>query len=289
MKLKSVYTIVALILIAVIFSACNDSEVEEEGEEKVVPVETAKAEKGDLTITKSVYGRLEPSQTTPVMLQNPGEIDKLEVADGDKVKEDDTIATIVSPMGNETVQAESDGMITNLDAKEGDKASNEDPLAVIADVDTMIITVNVTAKVQSLFGKDDDYKTVIDDEEYDATIKRIEQMPDDTGLYPVEATVDNDDGDILPGMIGRMDVPEKKVKDAFIVPTSAVVTEEGESFIFIVRDDKAEKMDVEVKETQSDKTAIDGDVEADDAVVVNGQVTLSDGSEVDVTKEENES
>lgn len=290
MTLRNVYVFLTLMIIGGILAACQDSDDGKENEEeKIVPVETAEVEKGDLTITKSVYGRLEPSSTTPAILPNPGEIDTLEVAEGDHVNEDDTIATIVSPAGEESVRAESDGMITNLDVEEGDMVSDDDPLAVIADVDTMTITFNVTAQVRSLFAKDDEHQTVIEDDEYDATIQKINEMPDDTGLYPVEANVENDDDNILSGMIARMDVPEKKVKDTLIVPTSAVVTEDGDTFVFIVDGEKAEKIDITVTETQSDQTAIEGDVEPEDEVITDGQMTLVDGSKIDVTEEENAS
>src|SRR5699024_8602504 len=155
-----------------LFRSCQDSADDQENEEeKAVPVETTEVEKGDMTITKSIYGRLEPSSTTPVILQNPGEIDSLEVAEGDHVKEDDMLATIMTPAGEESVRAEADGMITDLDASEGSQVSNEDPLAVIVDVDKMKITLNVTANVRDLFAKDDELQTVIEDDEYDATIK----------------------------------------------------------------------------------------------------------------------
>lgn len=289
MTLKKVYTLLVLIIVGGILVACSEAEVKEDDADKVIPVEVEEVEKGDLTITKTVYGRLEPSSTTPVMIQNPGKVDTLEVAGGDEVKEDDAIATIVSPAGSESITADGDGIVTSLDVKEGDKISNEEPLAIIADVDTMKLTLNVTANVRALFHKDDEHQTTIGDEAYDATITRVKEMPEDTGLYPVEATVKNKDGNILPGMIAEMAVPENKVKDTIIVPTSAIVTEEDDTFIFIARDNEAVKIDVTVTETQSDMTAIEGDVEPGDNVIINGQLTLVDGSAVDVTGEGNES
>src|SRR5699024_2566688 len=290
MTFRNITGFLLLIVIGGTLVACQDSADDQENEEeKAVPVETTEVEKGDMTITKSIYGRLEPSSTTPVILQNPGEIDSLEVAEGDHVEEDDMLATIMTPAGEESVRAEADGMITDLDGSEGSQVSNEDPLAVIVDVDKMKITLNVTANVRDLFAKDDELQTVIEDDEYDATIKSVKEMPDDTGLYPIEADVENDDGDILSGMIGRVEVPEKKVKDTLIVPTAAVITEQDDTFIFIAHDDKAEKVDVTTAEMQSDQTAIEGDVEPGDQVIIDGQTMLEDGGKIDVTAEENAS
>src|SRR5699024_12772690 len=137
--------------------------------------------------------------------------------------------------------------------------------------------------------KNNEIKDINQKEKNDATITRVKEMVSDTGIYQVEETVKNKEGNILPGMVVQMDVPEKKVEDTLIVPTSAIVTEAGKSFIFIVQNRKAMKIDVTVTETQSDMTAIEGDVEPEDQVVINGQLTLADGSEVDVVEEENES
>lgn len=289
--MKKIYVYVAILLAGGVLAACSgaDGENDDNEAEEVVPVEVDEAEEGDLTVTKSVYGRAEPSKTTPVMLENPGEIDTLEVDEGDDVDEDDTIAKVKTPEGKEKIQADADGTITDLDADEGETASDEDPLATISEMDPMTLTFQVTSNVRRLFEKDDENDVEIDDTEYEGEVTKVKATPDDSGLYPVEAEVDNDDGDILSGMVARMDVPEDRVEDAIIVPTSAVETEDDESSVFIVEDNKAVEVDVSIEETQSDRTAIEGDVEADDEVVVSGQLTLEDGSEVDVTEARNES
>lgn len=289
--MRKIYVYIAIMLAGCVLVACSNNDAEENNDEneETVPVETAEVEEGDLTVTKSVYGRAEPSKTTPIMLEDPGEIDKLEVEEGDTVEEDDTIAKVLTPEGDKKIEADADGMITDLDAEEGEMTSDEDPLAVISEMDPMKLSFQVTSKVRKLFEKDDENTVDIDGEEYDATVDKVKATPDDTGLYPVEASVENEDDDILSGMVARMDVPEEKVEDTIIVPTSAIVTEDEESFIFIVEDDEAVRTEVSVNETQSDETAIDGDVDVDDELVVNGQSTLADGSKVDVKEEENES
>src|SRR5699024_9962693 len=107
-------------------------------------------------------------------------------------------------------------------------------------------------------------------------------MPDDSGLYPVEATIDNEDEKILPGEMAKLSIPEKKIKDALIVPTEAVIEESGSSYVFVLEDDTVTKAEVTVKETQSDESAIKGDVEKGDVIITSGQHSLEDGSKVNV-------
>ncbi|MFD1363291.1 efflux RND transporter periplasmic adaptor subunit [Lentibacillus salinarum] len=281
---------IAVIILLGILAACSEeTEDNDDQEEQAIAVETAEVVKDDLVIEKSLYGRTEPDKTTPVMVQSPGEVTELEVENGDTVEEDDHLATIQGAAGNQTIYAQTDGEIANLTVEEEEMASDSDPLMVIADFDTMTLTFTVTAGQQNQLETDDTYTAVIDDQEYDVDITSISQMPDDTGLYPVEASVDNDDGDILSGMIAKLIVPEKKVDDSLILPTEAVVTESGETFVYVVEDNKAVKKDVTIQESQSVSTAVEGDIQESDQVVVNGLLTLSDGMNVNVVQEEDKS
>lgn len=183
---KFLFSMTALLLITLL-AACNeDEDTNEEEEARVVPVETAEAAEGDLVIEKSVYGRTAPSSTAPIMLQNPGEIDTLEVENGDQVEEDDLIATISTPAGKQNIRASRDGEVVNLNGAEGDLVSNEEPFALIADMDTVKLDFSVTANVRELFEEETVMETRINDQEYEAEITSIGKMPNDTGLYAIE-------------------------------------------------------------------------------------------------------
>ncbi|MEC5424513.1 efflux RND transporter periplasmic adaptor subunit [Virgibacillus sp. C22-A2] len=284
--MKKIVLSVAAVLLIGLLAACNEDDTNEEKTERVTSVETVKVIVGDLVIEKSVYGRTSPMSTTPVMVQMPGEIDVLEVENGDKVEEDDLIATIATPAGKQNIRASRDGEITSLEAAEGDMISDSEPLAVIANMDSVKVTFSVTSDVRSLFKKEDKLTIVLADEDYDAEITSISTMPDDTGLYPVEATVENKEGTILPGMVGTMYVAEKRITEAIIIPTAAVVEENDETFVYVIQDEQAVKTTITIKDTQSDETAAEGDIQAGDQVVVSGQLTLSDGDQVNVVRGE---
>src|SRR5690625_7821915 len=96
--------------------------------------------------------------------------------------------------------------------------------------------------------------------------------------------VDNEQ-EILPGAVAQLIITDKKVKDTTLVPTAAILTENEESYVFIAKDGLAERVVVEIKETQSEETAVVADIEKGDKIIVNDKFTLSDGSEVEVVKE----
>lgn len=281
---------IATILLIGLFSACNDDEAEDENKEDIViPVETVEAKEGDLVIEKSLYGRTAPAKMTPVMVQIAGEMDVLEVENGDEVEKDDLIAKLKTPAGIQNVTASSTGEIVQLEADEGDLIPDSDPLAMIADMEKMNVNTAVTSNVRSLLKKEDKMKSTINDEEYEAEITSIGTIPDETGLYPIEASIENKDKTILPGMIVKLTIPEKRIKEAIILPTEAVIEENEGTYIYIVEDGEVTKVEINIKVTQSDQSAIEGEVNEGDQIVVNGQLTLSDGSKVSVVKEGNQS
>lgn len=280
--------IIGLIILISLLVACNneDAQETEETEERIVTVEVDEVQKGDFVIDKTFYGRTSPNKSIPVMVQTPGEVDSIEVENGDDLDEDDIIAKISTVAGTQNVRATSAGQLINLQVDEGDMVSKEEPIAFIADLDTVKMQFSVTASAHSLFSVEDTVNVTVDNEEYEATITQIDTMPDDTGLYPVVATIESEEEDILPGTVAEVMVPEKKATNSLIVPTEAIVEEENTNFVYVVKDNTVEKKEVSILETGSRKTAIEGDVSKGEKVVVSGQLTLSDGIQVEITEGE---
>lgn len=286
---KAFLSITAFLLIGTL-AACNETdETAEEPEEVIVPVETTQVNEGNLSVDRKLYGRIAPSTITPVMIQMPGEIDVLEVENGDRVEEDDLIAKLKTPAGIQEVKALATGEISKIEYKEGDIATEAEPFAVIVDMDELLINFSVTSQVRELFEKGKKYQMNIDEHEYEVEISSISSMPDDTGLYPIEAIVENKDDELLPGMIAQLSIPERKISSALILPTEAVIEDNEGTYIYLVKDNLAVKTEINILESQSDQTAFEGEVNEGDEVIVNGQITLSDGSKVNVVEEGNES
>ena len=287
--MKRIMLSAAAILLLSTVAACGQTESEGENgdtEKRIAAVEVQEAKEGNLTLDRSIFGRTAPNSTTPVMLQSPGEVDTIEVKNGEPVEEDDVIAKISTPAGKQNIRAPKDGEIVNLKAAEGDTVSNEEPFALVADLATIKLDFTVTAEVRKLFSTDKKMTVTIENKEYEATITSVSTMPDETGLYPVVAKVDNEDRAILPGMVAVLSVPEQQITDAIIIPTAAIVEEDDEAFVYVVKNDQATKQAITVVETQSAETAIEGSVQIGDAVIVTGQLTLSDGVQVNVVKGE---
>ncbi|MFD2629386.1 efflux RND transporter periplasmic adaptor subunit [Oceanobacillus kapialis] len=276
-------SITAVLLIGIL-AACNDNEeTNQEDEERVISVETQEAVQDNLVVERSLYGRTAPGSTSPIMLQAAGEVDTLEVQSGDMVEENDLIATLTTPAGTQNIRAPRDGEVAQLNAAEGDTVSAEEPFAVIADLNELKLNFTVTSDVVPLLTTGDTHQVEASNMEYEAEITSVDSLPGENGLYPVQATLHNEDGDLLPGVIASMQIPEETISDAIIVPTEAVQQENEESYVYVVKDNVATRVTVTILQTKSDNTAIEGDVSEGDQVVVSGNMGLTDGDQVNVT------
>src|SRR5699024_6990091 len=91
--------VIAILLIGMMTACSEDEEEQSEETEKVTSLETAEAEELDLTKDKTINGRTKPGSSKPIMLESPGELETLEVPNGEEVDKDHTHATIQTPAG----------------------------------------------------------------------------------------------------------------------------------------------------------------------------------------------
>lgn len=274
------------LLTVILLIGCNESnETTEPREEKITPVEVASIETGDFVVEKTVYGQTAAKKQVPVMLQEPGEISSIKIKNGDQVNKEDALATVKTPIGEQTIRATTNGTVARLQATEGSMQTNEEPLLLLVDTETLLIHYAVTANTRDLLKLDQTMNVYIEGEKYKATVTSVDTVPNETGQFAVELEMDNKEHDVLPGMPAKLLLADKKVKDTKIIPTEAVRTEGDEPFVFVVRNGHVEKVSVEVKETQSDQSAIEAELKKADQVVVNGHFTLTDQDKVEVIKE----
>lgn len=272
-----------------ILAACTEDEnesAEETQEEGITSVQTEEVKEGNLTREKTFNARLEPAKTTPIMMEQPLEVDTLEVKVGDTVEENDKVAELTYNGNVQSVDAPEDGEIIQIQAEEGDNIDPEEPFMLIADTDEWKVEGSASENMLKLLNIDDEVKVTAGGEEKTATITNIDQVPDDTGLYPVTATFEAGDASFISGSVAKIAVNETVESDALLVPTEAIVESEGETYVFVVTDEKAEQRAISVVTMQSQQTAIEGDIEAGEEIVVTGQSGLEDGDAVEVVKGE---
>ncbi len=287
--MRKLHMFYLILLSVMILAACNQDRETKEEVPRTVSVDVAEVTIGNITEVKTLYGRTSPRKTTPLLTEVPGEIDEVKVENGDRVEKDDLIATVRTQAGTMRMTAPVAGEIAQFASESGDMVTPEEPLGLIIDSESMNITFHVTTRERSLLTENETYTMELEEETYEATLDQIDSLPNDNGLYDVQLSIENKDNEIIAGMIAAIDLKQTRIKDALIVPTEAVIEESNGAFVYLVKDDEVKKVTVGIQEMGSDETAIDGDIIEGDYVVVNGQLTVTDGSKVEIVKVVNES
>lgn len=187
-------------------------------------------------------------------------------------------ATIVSPIAGEVI---------SIGAEEGELVSTQTPLFTIVSDGNPKINANITAEQIALFEIGGQVQVMIPalNLELTGTVQSLPKAAVQGGLFNVEISVPDENGVLKYGMAAIIRVEENAVQNTLLVPTSAIVERGEDVYVFIVEEDIAVRKPVEIVQMQSDLTAVNGDLQEGDQIVVKGQLTLSDGNKVSLMGE----
>ncbi|MGZ4839987.1 MAG: efflux RND transporter periplasmic adaptor subunit [Terriglobales bacterium] len=109
-----------------------------------------------------------------------------------------------------------------------------------------------------------------------------------TGTIKLKATFANKDRRLWPGQFADISLTLRTDKNAVLVPSAAVQTGQTGQYVFVVKaDNTAELRNVIVSRTVGSDSVITSGVQAGDQVVTDGQVRLTPGRKVALTKPAN--
>ncbi|AXI27697.1 efflux transporter periplasmic adaptor subunit [Priestia megaterium] len=154
---------------------------------------------------------------------------------------------------------------------------------VLSEYDALKIKTGQAVKITS---------DVLPDKEWGGSVKQIDYLPqqqasaetgnDAANQYPVEVKVDDQDITMIkPGFKLLLEI-ETSSKKASSLPIKAVVNEDGEKYVYVVKDKKAVRKEVKIGETTNKFIEIKSGVSSKDKVITNPTKNLTDGAEVTV-------
>lgn len=105
-----------------------------------------------------------------------------------------------------------------------------------------------------------------------------------TGTILVRALFDNKDAKLWPGTLASVRATLRTDKNVVTVPNEAVQNGQRGSFVFVIDDGAAKVREVTVSRTVGGDTIIEKGLNGDETVVTDGQLSLRDGSRVDIKR-----
>lgn len=121
---------------------------------------------------------------------------------------------------------------------------------------------------------------------FEGVVDRVSPVVDaGSGTFRVVAAFAGG-GQLRPGMFGRIDVVYDERQDALTMPRVALLENEGEPAVFVVREEKAVRVPVQLGYMNGEFAEVRAGLSEGDAVVTAGKVAIRDGSAVEVINTE---
>ncbi|MDX9972236.1 MAG: efflux RND transporter periplasmic adaptor subunit [FCB group bacterium] len=190
-------------------------------------------------------------------------------------------------LADATVVAPFDGVITARRIKQGDFVNRGQEVVKVTALAVLEAEMNVPERFSNLVQTGLPVDVVV--ESTGVTRKGVvtavnQSIDPQTRTFLVKIEVDNSDLQIKAGAfcVGVFNMPP--VTGALAVPSEAILSEEGQYYVWVVRDGKSYRVNITPGATGERFTEIKEGVQDGDTVVVKGMGALADGSPVKVAE-----
>ena len=120
-----------------------------------------------------------------------------------------------------------------------------------------------------------------------ASIVAINAQSDSAHTFLVRARLQDTDT-MHPGQFAKIEIKTDYADEVTLVPIVSVIYEDGQSFVYVVKNGYAVKQYVDLGVSDNENIQISHGLSIGDAVVVSGQHRLQDGAEVKIVEHETE-
>jgi membrane fusion protein, multidrug efflux system len=183
-----------------------------------------------------------------------------------------------------SIRAPIAGVVSSREIKVGRQVYINDPTFRITDVAKLVAYLKIPQSELPKFSAGQSVKLSVDampEIMFAATIDRISPTIDvSTGTFRATAYVENDHGELAPGMFARFSVSYEEHEDALVIPVAALIQEDNIATVYVVSEGEVERRVIKTGIVSDGMVEVLGGLGISEAVVVTGQSGLRDGSRV---------
>lgn len=198
-----------------------------------------------------------------------------------------SVDSINAQIQNSVIKSPITGVVITKNVTVGETAVVGSPLITVADMSGLKLKGTVSQAALPYIDKGDTVDLSIDiypDKTFQGTISEIGNMSVSTGTYfPVEITMANTN-QMASGISAHADIKAKGTEH-LLVPTTAVVDKNGESYLFVIENGTAKKVAVVTGLKNDDKIEILTGLSGGETVAVTNANHLFDEMPVQVVKD----
>ena len=195
------------------------------------------------------------------------------------------INAIEVQLGNAEITANIGGMVVNRNINAGEIAAAGSPLFTLADVSKLKLKGTFSQDVLPYIKEGQPVDVIVDiypDRVFPGSLTGIGPIAVSTGSYfPCEITIDNKDNDIAAGVSAHASI---RITGAsrITVPNAAIIQNNGQTYVFVIKDNIAYKKDVVPGLKNDAETEILRGLEEGEAVAVSNVNTLFDQTPIPI-------
>lgn len=201
-----------------------------------------------------------------------------------------TLRSINRSIEKSIIKASYDGIIGDIPVHEGELINKSAKILDLVDTSLLkaviFIGENNIRKV-SVGQIVDIYFDSIAGEVFKGTIRAIGLVANTASRsFPVEIEIDNADGKLLPGALGRIKILTTSVENQILVPKYSILERGKGKIVFLIKDGKAVETLVQNGLEYGEYVQVIGGLNEGDQLVVSGQYQLENQIRVNTAKEE---
>jgi membrane fusion protein (multidrug efflux system) len=195
-------------------------------------------------------------------------------------------ATLLEQISKTSIKAPFNGVVTAKLNEEGGFAAPGVPLLQITDISTLRFTVNVPENDLIQFQNNQTYKInadVFPDVSLSGKVSMIGSKANMGNSFPIQFQVANTKNlSIKSGMFGKVSLSETKQEQGILIPTSAIMEENGIAKVYVIKNGKAILQSITTTKTIGNKTLVSNGLKENDIIVTNGFINLFDGANISI-------
>ncbi len=231
----------------------------------------------------------EQAQKQLADLQRVGKQQALKSAEGSRASAEGHMRAAQALLSYSRITSPIDGVVTDRPLYEGDLATANQPLLTVMNTFRLIAKAHIAQSEAAVLkvGNPAELKIPGLDEPIKGRVSLVSPALD-SGSTTIEVWVEaaKPDPALKPGMTVELSMTAKTVKDAIVVPASAVFKNaEGADYVLLAgSDEKAHQKTVQLGIRNSDLAQIAGGIDRGDPVITTGGYAVPDGTQIKIEK-----
>jgi len=231
----------------------------------------------------------EQAQKQLADLQRVGKQQALKSAEGSRASAEGHMRAAQALLSYSRITSPIDGVVTDRPLYEGDLATANQPLLTVMNTFRLIAKAHIAQSEAAVLkvGNPAELKIPGLDEPIKGRVSLVSPALD-PGSTTIEVWVEASKPDpaLKPGMTVELSMTAKTVKDAIVVPASAVFKNaEGADYVLLAgSDEKAHQKTVQLGIRNSDLAQIAGGIDPGDPVITTGGYAVPDGTQIKIEK-----